>query len=319
MELFFQEPLIVSVCGPRKSGKSRLTTKLLSEGLADHFAEIHILCSSIHLNDDYDEFKQANYKYKDKFFFYDDFDSRTIEEIFKTAEKTKEDEMNFIRNVNLVHNLKIHKKKLKRQVGKTKSHKAIKKKKLEYVDIVEDPQKRYFTGENTFFLKRPVMPGNNQKQRLKPKTKNILIIMDDVVDSGVLTFHTAIDTLAMRGRHANVSVICNSQRIAPVSVNVRDNSDLLILFCPFSVQEFESAIDKFIPKAYRKKIRAKLEEIFDVDYEFLIIDNTKKSIYEKMGQSNADAFIKNEIKYFNLKDFMDDNMKEKLTNKSLEP
>lgn len=307
MEHFLKEPIIASVCGPRKSGKSCLTRMLLLNGLAKFYDEIHVLCSSVKLNYDYDDFIKAKYRYKDKFHFYSEFNQKTIEDIFKSAEEAKEAEVAFHRNEELVHNLKINEEG---NFGKSKRKKARKKRKIEYLNVVEDPPKRFFTGENTFFSTSPTLPHNNKVPSKKPKTKNILIIMDDVVDSGVLTFHTAIDTLAMRGRHANVSVICNSQRIAPVSVNVRDNSDFLILFCPFSVQEFESAIDKFIPKAYRKKIRAKLEEIFDEEYQFLVINNTKKSIYEKMGSSNAQKFINNEIDYIDLRKYISNNEKQ---------
>ena len=47
-------------------------------------------------------------------------------------------------------------------------------------------------------------------------------------------------------------------------------------------------------------------KIFDVQYDFVIINNIKKSIYEKMGRSNTDDFIKNKIDYIDLREYMNE-------------
>ena len=303
MELFYEEPLIVSICGPRKSGKSYFVKTLLTEGLDKYYDEIHVLCQSLDLNNDYAQFMKKAYRHRNKFHWYSEFDQNTIVEIFKEAVRVQKNVINAGRRNDLVFKTKQPKRKVE---IKKKKRKLTKKKVEQLPEFQEDPV-TFFTHENLFFTSLDMEDKKHIPNYLddKPKSKKILIIMDDVVDSGVLNFHSAIDMLAMRGRHAEVTAIVNSQRIAPVSVNVRDNSDLLILFCPFSVQELESAIDKFIPKNFRKQIRKQLEDIFETEYEFLIINNTKKSIYTKMGHSNTDAFIKNKIEYLDLRDFMD--------------
>lgn len=300
MEYLAKEPFIVSVCGPRKSGKSYLTKTVLREEFVKTQDEIHILCKSLNLNDDYDEFRKQSYKYKDKFHFYADFTKDTMLGLLTDQIDLKEDEMNFKRKSELIHNIK----------GKKRKKIAFDKKGIEEEAIVQ-----YYTDEHSFFTSVPIAKADKpktKKQKAKsPKAQNILIILDDVVDTGILNYHTVIDTLAMRGRHANISVWSNSQRISPISVNVRDNSDMLILFQPFSIQEFESAIDKFIPKAYRKKIRLKLEEIFEQEFNFLVINNMKRELFTKIGYSTTHEFVQNKIEYLDLRNYMDDKTKGK--------
>jgi hypothetical protein len=146
-----------------------------------------------------------------------------------------------------------------------------------------------------------------KKKQRGVKPFKVLIVCDDCVDSGILRYLTTIDRVAMRGRHAYVSLIAISQRITPISVNVRDNADFVILFTPSSVQEFESLVEKFIPRNHRKLIRSRLEEIFDVKYQMLVLDNTDHRINNKFRECNMDMWLANEWIEIDLRMYLQNN------------
>jgi len=131
---------------------------------------------------------------------------------------------------------------------------------------------------------------------------DILIILDDCIDSNIFNFKGCVDIIAERGRHFNVSCIICSQRISSISRSIRINSDYFIIFVPYAAQELEQYIEQFIFKRYRKEVMHILMDIFEEEYEFVLIDNTQHTLHGKMFHGNADSFIANELTLVSLPD-----------------
>lgn len=127
---------------------------------------------------------------------------------------------------------------------------------------------------------------------------HILIVLDDVLDTGLLNRQNICDVLAERGRHMNISVALTSQILRKISLNIRENSEILLFFSPFSVRELEKYLEEFIPIEYKKYAKQKFVEIFDKKYFFVLVDNNEKSILKKVKYGNADMFMQNRLLYF---------------------
>lgn len=292
VDALLEEPFMMTVYGPRKTGKSWLIKHLLLEKMAQFFDEIHVLCGSLRFNSDYDDFRKQGYRYKKKFKWYPDPGLHDLDEIFLSQSDEKEAFMNFKRGDELIYMMK-----------KMSGTKRKKRKILAYPDEVENPEPIFPRTPHGFYTKKIGTEPESKHVKDRPnKVKKILIILDDVVDSGVLSRASAIDKYAMRGRHIEVSCITASQRISPTSINVRDNADMMIIFRPYSVQEFERLVDTFIPTNNKKMVRQKIMDIFETDHDFVVVDNMNKKPYEKIGKSNCDEFLNNQITKVNVMD-----------------
>lgn len=122
-----------------------------------------------------------------------------------------------------------------------------------------------------------------------------LLILDDVIDSGVISMRTTIDKIAERGRHVKLSCIISSQRMSPISKAVRTNTTYFISFSPRSLLELEQFMEEYITKSItaKKDLRRKIVDTFKKKYEFILVDNTETDLTKKLYTSNADDFIKN--------------------------
>lgn len=127
-----------------------------------------------------------------------------------------------------------------------------------------------------------------------------LLILDDCIDSGVTRFRGVIDMIAERGRHINLSLIVIAQRLSAISRSVRLNSDYFIIFSPYSISELESFLEQFVSKQFHKELRPILNDIFKTPYEFILLDNTERNPSRKLKQSNADDFVKGDVKLIQL-------------------
>jgi hypothetical protein len=125
-----------------------------------------------------------------------------------------------------------------------------------------------------------------------PKT---LVILDDMIDSGLMNFHGACDKFAERGRHIDFCLILTSQRNSAVSRSVRINSDLFVIFCPYSISEIEQFLEQFVSRGQKKVIRKALDEIFNEKYQFVLLDNAQTT-GKKLQTSNADDFCKSKVR-----------------------
>jgi hypothetical protein len=179
-------------------------------------------------------------------------------------------------------------------------------KKHEHVKLVTDTDKNVINAlfNRMYEVKEDVIERENNIELgydLPPlKCPKSLLILDDCIDSKLFSFHGVVDKIAERGRHVWLSCIVSSQRLSAISRSIRINSDLFIIFCPYQAQEFEQYIEQFVFKHQRLSLYSQIEEIFNVDYQFLFIDNSIRRMGEKLKASNADDFFNDKCRILHL-------------------
>lgn len=129
------------------------------------------------------------------------------------------------------------------------------------------------------------------KHHKKERCPQVLLVLDDIIDSNLLNFRGIVDRLATRGRHANISVICSSQRLSAVSRTIRLNCDSLIFFSPSNYSEFEQILGEYIPRHNKKKVNTILDEAFNIPYLFISILNTEKIQKDKVRLGFGDKIF----------------------------
>lgn len=123
----------------------------------------------------------------------------------------------------------------------------------------------------------------------------LLLILDDIIDSGVVQFGGVVDKIAERGRHVNITCMVNSQRIAAVSRSVRINSDYVILFRPHSISELERFLEDYISKSARKELRLRVDEIYAQPHDFIMLDNGTPTHKRKLKKGNLEMLMSNRL------------------------
>ena len=163
--------------------------------------------------------------------------------------------------------------------------------KFTILDTITDEILDELFTKQTECMKRVRKREREEKDKPKLSCPNTLLILDDCVDSGVLTFRGTVDKLAERGRHMNMSTIVSAQRISSISRGIRTNSDYFLIFSPFTIGELEQFIEQFVAKSQRKEAIQTILNIFETKYEFILIDNTEPAL-RKLKSSNAEDFVK---------------------------
>ena len=139
---------------------------------------------------------------------------------------------------------------------------------------------------------------NQQKELKKKNTKkipNLLIILDDCLQTGAFNHHSIIETAYVRLRHFDISLICSSQKYVGLSRTIRLNSKALILFEPYNESEFDSILDENSSKYTRLKMKKMLDLVFSRPFGFILINNSERD--------KTKRYIDSFQKYLNLNDF----------------
>lgn len=174
----------------------------------------------------------------------------------------------------------------------------------DYLDFIDDENFTFINNitrediQDLFKKQSACMRKVKQQERNGPGDDDLIIcpdtllILDDCIDSGVLTFKGIVDRIAERGRHINLSVIVSSQRISAISRSIRINSDYFLIFSPYSIGELEQFLEQFVSRPKRKELRLKLHDIFSEPYRFIFLDNTERRSTDKLKTSVTEDFIK---------------------------
>lgn len=110
----------------------------------------------------------------------------------------------------------------------------------------------------------------------KRKAPPILLIFDDVLDSGALSWHSLLETIFIRGRHLNISIIIVSQHINRISRTMRLNADYFAYFKPSNMSELDDFLKQFVDRRNRDAMYAELKRIFSIPHTFIFVDNKIK-------------------------------------------
>lgn len=119
------------------------------------------------------------------------------------------------------------------------------------------------------------------KEKGKKNTPKVLIIADDVIDSGILR-DKFLDTVSHRGRHLEVSLFISTQKITSLSPIIRNNSDFFIVFKSNNYQELERFLIEFIPRKYKHSFEEELLKVFQIPYVFICINNQTKTLKDRI-------------------------------------
>lgn len=107
----------------------------------------------------------------------------------------------------------------------------------------------------------------------KSRTRSILFVMDDILDSGAFNYLSMVETIAIRGRHLKLSCILVTQSYMRVSRTIRINQDYLIFFSPHNLSEISRILDENIEKKYRDMYETAIKKIFNSKkHSFILID-----------------------------------------------
>jgi hypothetical protein len=111
----------------------------------------------------------------------------------------------------------------------------------------------------------------------KRKAPPLLLIFDDCLDSGALSWHSLLETIFIRGRHLNISIIIVSQHINRISRTMRLNADYFCYFKPSNQSEIDDFLKQYVDRRNRDEMYQKIKQIFTKPHSFIVIDNKIKN------------------------------------------
>lgn len=143
-----------------------------------------------------------------------------------------------------------------------------------------------------------IYQGADEAQEKSFVLPSILVVLDDCIDTGLISMRSISDTLTARGRHFGISVIILSQALTSISFVARINSDYMLLFQPWEFLEMEKFLARFVEKDQHKDILREMKRVFETKYNFIFVNNAT-SLAERLSFTNADAFLRKQWTYFN--------------------
>lgn len=110
------------------------------------------------------------------------------------------------------------------------------------------------------------------KEHGKKKAPDILLIFDDVFDNVQFTNSALLKTLAMRGRHACVSMMLSGQKLSLLGTPVRNNLTHLVFFRPNNLSELDRFLEENVQKTQRKEYSKAFKDAWQTEYNFILVD-----------------------------------------------
>jgi hypothetical protein len=134
------------------------------------------------------------------------------------------------------------------------------------------------------------------KENGRNKCPEILLVLDDVLDSGALNYHSSVEKVFSRGRHVNINCILVSQHLNRISKTIRINSDYFILFSPNNIQELENWYEQYIPRRYWYGMNEYLKNMWGENiYQFVLADFKTHSTNRRFREGFSKPIILDEL------------------------
>jgi hypothetical protein len=176
---------------------------------------------------------------------------------------------------------------------------------FDYDDLKAFDNVQFITTVTTDFLLDLLHKMENLKEMEKNdpdlyRAPSTLVILDDILDTKIGNFGGILDAYAHRGRHVNCAVIASIQRLNGLSRTCRINSDVIVIFVPYSASEVESFVEQFVFRAYRKGLHRKIVEIFDIPYNCIILNNMNRCLSKRLIEGTLDDFVNNNLQLIQL-------------------
>jgi hypothetical protein len=130
------------------------------------------------------------------------------------------------------------------------------------------------------------------KTKGRKKAAEIIIILDDVLDSGALDYHSQIEKIFSRGRHVNINCILVSQHLNRISRTMRLNNDYFVMFSPNNETELDDFLEQYVSKTKRALMREYLKKMWaESIYNFILVDFKTKDPSRKFRKGFSEPII----------------------------
>lgn len=130
------------------------------------------------------------------------------------------------------------------------------------------------------------------KQCGRKRCPEILLVLDDVLDSGALNFHSAIEKIFSRGRHVNLNIILVSQHLNRISRTMRLNNDYFVFFSPNNMTELDDFLEQYVSRPDRIKMRDYLKQMWrESIYNFVLVDMRTKDANRKYRKGFSEPIL----------------------------
>lgn len=134
------------------------------------------------------------------------------------------------------------------------------------------------------------------KEHGRKKCPEIICVLDDVLDSGALNYHSAVEKIFSRGRHVNINCILVSQHLNRISRTMRLNNDYFIFFMPNNMSEMTDFLEQYVQKKYWYGMDAYLKQMWaESIYNFVLVDFKTKDVNRRYRKGFSEIINLDEL------------------------
>ena len=109
-------------------------------------------------------------------------------------------------------------------------------------------------------------------KKAKRKMPHVLIVFDDMLNTKAMANNSLLSHDIQILRHYKISIWISTQKYSGVPRNVRLNANVMTLWRPYNMNELDHILEEHSNKSNKKKMEAKLMEIFSEPYQFFHIE-----------------------------------------------
>ena len=131
---------------------------------------------------------------------------------------------------------------------------------------------------------------NNIELYGKNRLAHVLIICDDMFDNPQFIKSKIIQTLFMRGRHLNISLVLSGQKFSSIPRGARLNITQLIIFRPYSQNEYDYILEETCAKSQKKEMMRKMDLVFETPFNFIFFDHLNKKKEKRIRIGFSESF-----------------------------
>ncbi len=116
-----------------------------------------------------------------------------------------------------------------------------------------------------------------RKMRKGKRMPDVLIILDDCIDSNAFNHKGVLEKLFYRARHFNTSLLITSQKYSALSRGIRLNAKQCSFFKPYNESENEHILKEHAgnQKREQERLKSMLDSVWANKYHFIHIDYLK--------------------------------------------
>jgi hypothetical protein len=108
-----------------------------------------------------------------------------------------------------------------------------------------------------------------------PRARHVLLILDDIIGQKRIHYDDAIQKLATQGRHFYISVVLTTQDPKAISPQLRQNTDIAVIFQQKSFRAKESVYNDFLNKFRRKDEAVALMNRYTKNHDCIVVEMFK--------------------------------------------